>query len=747
MTSEDHTPRKRFTRSTLSSARENDSARGTQSSRGSPPHNPSEGGTSTQFADADCPQKESNTTLTDVGPQTTFDALPRSESTNAQRSPVQRLASVLPRNAPLPHMSSNDTPRQSAIPTSLKFKPKAAIRRTKEERDAIERAEAERAASRHTGLQQSSVTRYGGQNEGNDRTPVPYRSVTGRSVGGDPVRVETRHASGLLGGPAAKSAASKAKSGRGAAHASSVKEFQGQPNEQDKKQRARSQVKKEPADKSEVDRNGESVTKSAMTPKRKRSGKLKKEGEGLVHISSEEELDSDTGEKINIERINLISSEDEFMADAPIHQPVYSKGKQRESTPKSRNWMMRPVFMQRQEHMDRAVGLNTEASSMTSAELRRRAKARQEAGGEPFLSEDDEVTVLHSLKARNRRKPKDVEFLRDERKWKGVWTVDEEHQDVQVKTEPEDQTDGTIPDSLANAHSGPNEEVGIHMEIDDEGIAVTDEQPPEDNADKNEELPLELEYYQIQDDFGMSSLYSRLFNDNKDDQFADFAVVEDTVQFDPQLEHLSELREQFRAFRSQSSLRTTKSNARTDGKETLSQTHARGSERPYLVQLPPIMPLLESAETRKGAIKKENHTKVHHASKQSDPGDLPSSDELVEVVGGMSQKAKAPEKQSSNGAFTQASPALIAGEAGALTFYSTGKAIASWGGMNFNIDEEQQASGQAREVFVTDREVHYTKEGESTETIKLGGELGAGAAVGQVRNNLTATPDWEMLLS
>lgn len=92
--------------------------------------------------------------------------------------------------------------------------------------------------------------------------------------------------------------------------------------------------------------------------------KVKRDIQAPNYVSSGSELGSDGGKrkKKNIERINLSSSDEEDDEDQCFFSEN-AKGKQRERTPHIPSNLLRPVRIQRQEHVERTVGVNTDASS------------------------------------------------------------------------------------------------------------------------------------------------------------------------------------------------------------------------------------------------------------------------------------------------------------------------------------------------------------------------------------------------
>ena len=358
------------------------------------------------------------------------------------RQPVQRLASVLSR-APQDALSNTygDT-----RPSSLKFRPKSFIRRSKEERDAVEKAEAERHAARQAMEGGASRNIRGGFSA----AARGRGSSSGETNRWKNERFNLSHgASGHLGGSTLPEvSASKRGRGRGGGGGRSGGGGRGgRSGPSDIAGTSSStRLKNEPAIKPEKDKDGDTVMTSSTSNSKAKRTKVKNEDQALNYVSSEGELDSDGAARVDIEQINLVSDDEETEGEMPATSEV-AKGKRHQKAQQVRHDPLRPIRIQRQEHVERAVGVNTDASSLTSAELRRKAKERNEADGSLFLPDNNEQEISRTSEAKARRKPRDVEFVRDERKWKGVYQDDDdENVAIKVKSEPQEDDDTMMMD-------------------------------------------------------------------------------------------------------------------------------------------------------------------------------------------------------------------------------------------------------------------------------------------------------------
>ncbi|KAL1956434.1 hypothetical protein VTO42DRAFT_7320 [Malbranchea cinnamomea] len=98
---------------------------------------------------------------------------------------------------------------------------------------------------------------------------------------------------------------------------------------------------------------------------------------GSGDVSSDE---SDSELRLPIDLINLSSDE---------YEEVDGKGKAPEKTPAPSHRGLRPVRVERHEHVERVVDINTEASSSKSAELRREAKKKRGEEDDSLFVEDE----------------------------------------------------------------------------------------------------------------------------------------------------------------------------------------------------------------------------------------------------------------------------------------------------------------------------------------------------------------------
>ncbi|KAL8715369.1 MAG: hypothetical protein Q9220_000702 [cf. Caloplaca sp. 1 TL-2023] len=365
------------------------------------------------------------------------------------RRPIERLASLnLGRRAPKQISEPRNLDALDAPFKTLKFQPKSAIRRSKEEREATERAEAARLHARFAASTSSTSTPFGrGGFRGRGNATGAFGGASSRWLS---ERYAGTGAGGFLGGiTPAEDRRQKEKSSTKSRGVKRSSMLSGTPREANKAE-ANPEVKKESNIGKGKTKDEEDDGDDVVGPKsRRKPVKVKKEpGGSLEEVSDDDLLELEPARRrINIEHINLIS--DEESPDDLANEGDKGKERERDKQPRSLgSSLMRPIRIDRHEHIERTIGVNTEASSLTSAELRKRAKARGEAQGSLFLPEDKDLTNDKPTRGKGKNKVRDVEFLRHERKWQGVYQDEEDDDDIprHIKQEPHEHEDAMIVD-------------------------------------------------------------------------------------------------------------------------------------------------------------------------------------------------------------------------------------------------------------------------------------------------------------
>ncbi len=528
-------------------------------------------------------------------------------------------------------------------------------------------------------------------------------------------------------------------------------------------------VKNETRVKPEKDRDGDVVMTSSTSNSKPKRPKVKKENQGATYVSSEGELDSDGGKKKkNIERINLISS-DEDDEEEGISRSEVAKGKQRERTPHIPNNLLRPVRIQRQEHVERSVGVNTDASSLASAELRRRAIERRDAGGSLFQSED-EAEILTTPKAKTRRKPKDVEFVRDERKWKGVYQdEDDKLPTVKVKDEPTDYDevmvietpisskepkdddnamviDTPIPDSEPGPMSIDEEDSGVPLHTDiqepiaktSENTKITETLDKSTRAAEDGTLPRPDERARRTGGYiGPEVVYST----EEDEQFL--------AELDAILAVQSELQEEASGSKTAPSSRIHEEDRdiHMDNESDPVFLDDDEGRYGYVFQLPPIIPSLRDVAKKATSPKLEKKPTPKISSSQptsatpNNPFNVhPKHDPAIK------SDPDAPAEPAYPNAYIAGGLHAPAGQAGIINIHSKGSMRVYWGGMSLEISKGESGSMIPQEMVMTNFMSGLMKvEDESRWEDKM--DVGEkGWAMGQTQKGFVCVPEWASLL-
>jgi DNA-directed RNA polymerase III subunit RPC4 len=486
---------------------------------------------------------------------------------------------------------------------------------------------------------------------------------------------------------------------------------------------------------------------SGSKPKRT---KVKRENQAPNYVSSGSELGSDGGKrkKKNIERINLISSDEEDDEDQDFFSEN-AKGKQRERTPHIPSNLLRPVRIQRQEHVERTVGVNTDASSLTSAKLRQRAKDHQDAGSSLFLNEDD-AGILTTTKAKGRRKPKDVEFVRNERKWKGVYQ-DEDIQDApaKIKDEPKDDeevmvTDTPVPNREPDPMAMDEEDGGVPLHtaierslpqpgktlkvtetLDESGKAFDDGDSPR----PTERRPRTVEF--VGDEPALTA--------EECDEF--FANVSEMLAAQANIQEEPLTSAPATATKGHDADSDTDMDNKADDVFLDDEEERYG----YVFQLPPIIPSLRDASKKVISPKTEKRIKPKGSNQtpSSNPFNVHPKDDAA-IKSDPDDLTREPTYPN---AYIAGGLHAPGGQVGVLNIYKKGPMRAFWGGMSLEISKGESGDMVPQEMVLTDFTNTVTKvEDESRweEKVNVGEK---GWAMGQTQRGFVCVPDWGALLS
>ncbi|EGC43893.1 DNA-directed RNA polymerase III [Histoplasma capsulatum var. duboisii H88] len=276
------------------------------------------------------------------------------------RAGVQRLQSLKKRTPAGSLIPLN--PDGTAPKPTLRYQPRAVVRKSKEEREALERLEVERQQER---LKEAAALRKvdaAAAGRGGDRL------VRGRGRGMG--RGKGMFVAGDVSGPLGSGMSIRSRGGGFGAASGKGKHRHGHGT-----------------------RSGAGRVHGLVRAKSEDEvGGIDGPG-GSGDISSDE--GSDGGPRFSIEQINIISDDEQELGEEGDFEEGNGKGKMRARSPTGDRTGkgLRPVRVERQEHQERSIGINTDASSEKSAELRRQArtKVKEKHGGvESLFVQDSE---------------------------------------------------------------------------------------------------------------------------------------------------------------------------------------------------------------------------------------------------------------------------------------------------------------------------------------------------------------------
>ncbi|KAI9790343.1 MAG: hypothetical protein M1833_001944 [Piccolia ochrophora] len=542
--------------------------------------------------------------------------------------------------------------RGTPTPKPLKYKPKVSTRRSQLERERVEKEEQERQAERDAARGAPPVDRGARgfiRGRGGARgTLVAFTGERGREGA----------VSGPFGGgrviadPTATRPRRKAQPG-------------GRPSTTERKKRV-STAKPESAAKED------NVEQQA----------IKLESQDEAFSSSTDNEDSAEGPRVDIERINLISDEEDEADES---------GKGKHKWGEKPAWSLRPIRLDRMEHVDRPIGVSTDANLMASADLRRRAKDAQSQGDTLFVPQDSEHVTT---RRQGRGKEKDVEFLRNERRWRGVYQDDEDN--VQIKIEP-----GTdqVPEHLAT------DPIPHFLE----GVATEGPTGPE----QSELLPTpELRAEPKPKPKRRRPAHPKPV----------FQTKEDREEWERQEEDYHWMFEEFGT--------ATLSNTEAEGGASSPQQQSNPSNDPryaqlYVFQFPPIMPNLVDADDPPAATSAEGQATV-----QTQPINAPQPATAAETEEASTNETP-PTFNSPQSYITAMTPSLPTGRVGKMRIRRSGRVEMDWGGVPFVMERGIERS------FLQDVVMVNMPKGEE--------EHGKAVQLASVRANLVISPDWDKL--
>ncbi|MCJ1236653.1 hypothetical protein MMC14_004635 [Varicellaria rhodocarpa] len=611
-------------------------------------------------------------------------------------------------------------------PRALKFQPKTnVIRRSKEEREAQDRAEEERRLARLRA--NAPKANYRGAFHARGRGRGGRGGFRGGMNGWRDQRQVASQASGpLSGGPTVGGSI---------------------PNK-------RTNLRGTPADSSSTrDFNNVPSIKAERPSHSKWETTIKNEHQNIPWSAED-----DIGAYVDIEHISLISDDDEHDED-----PVSSKGKGREKGLKVPGWVIRPIRLQRHEHVERQTKVSTDPSSAISAELRR----KQEEKEDEVVSKESEKTVSGQKNVKS--KLKDVKIIKEERPWKGVYNDEQDQGTELVKNEPRDEhdtmmigevdgiavlteviaLDESTEDTSAVGKSSAQDPTEVEAPTEqistDEPLRPTSSLGPEGISQANHE-PFRKAVRRSKATLGLGHKKPILQTPEDHEEWEryqnDITAISEELGSAPFIpKSVSGPKDQ----EGDTLMEESKEEAEEDKKD-------RREGMVYLLQLPPVMPNL---------VSEERIREFREAKKARKTWDLEQERIKKERMKAKASEArKAAASSSRAGAEVKAEPLLenppeipkvktafhagddieSTGDAGTLKVYQSGKVILEWGGMKFSVG--MGAPGDIlQEAILMDYLPGKTQE----EAMEVDAASTA-TSLGQISGGFSVTPHWQSML-
>ncbi|ODH12675.1 hypothetical protein ACO22_08027, partial [Paracoccidioides brasiliensis] len=444
-------------------------------------------------------------------------------------------------------------------------------------------------------------------------------------------------------------------------------------------------------------RSGAERAHGLVTAKSEEGGK----GESR-DVSSDEE--SGGGPRFSIEQINIISDEEE---EAGWEDNVeLEEGKRKMPAKGSLSGGLgrglRPIRVERQEHQERSVGVNTDSSLHKSAELRRQAKAKEKHGGDESLfvqdSEDEDAeSVIES--------EEEVEITSENALGRAAQS------EVRIKQEPTEDGDVLMVDTLPQAT----------------GDSALTPAPPKPKTKKKKKKK-KKKRVAIQDP--RSKLQTEEERQEWDLHEQDIEHIKQTLGTITTHDKPAEGEE---------------AAGREDEDKALEAPKDERSGRLFLIQFPPMTPNLIAQTPAADAMDQDVVETGAQTTTTQNPA-IPSikkedTDNLAIL------KPTSVINNNTNGVsqfITAVNSSLPPGRVGKLNIHQSGRATIDWGGISFDLTKGSDVD------FLQDAIV--ASEGNP----KVSGEDGGTSleepretlvwAMSQVTGKFVVTPDWEVLL-
>lgn len=377
------------------------------------------------------------------------------------------------------------------------------------------------------------------------------------------------------------------------------------------------------------------------------------------YISSDDDEEADKGkEKRNVDELTFVdlTLDDEESGDMPNRST------------------MAPVRVQRVEHKDRTIGLNADGVASVDG-----SAAAAQSHDVPSTSD----------KKKGKHKARDVEIVREQHKYRGVYSESSSEQELEPQIKPEPTSDDDRP-------ATPEPAAG-------EAVPKSPQSSPEARRKAKERI--------------------KAVGDANEKP--SFQTNEEATEYDLHQRDLRMLRDEL------GHLATPP--VSTDGDANMANTEQPQAYDPradkvYLFQFPPILPDLTPQIIKPDPDAPPPPGPPAAAPMvPSDPPPPPAEEEPVEV----------PDSSSGPG---KATHSFASGRVGKLRIHKSGRATLDWGGTPLEVGMGTEASF-LQDVIIADLKRERREEGKEEQVVG-----GTAVGMGQVKGKFVVTPDWGKIL-
>lgn len=414
------------------------------------------------------------------------------------------------------------------------------------------------------------------------------------------------------------------------------------------------------------------------------------------YISSDPD-EQELGPKEDIENIiNLISSDEEEQEG----EGVKAKLRSYQATG------LLPIRIRRREHVDRTMGINTDASSAGASKL-------GQSLGEQGQANSIETAQSKPRKGRNRHG--EVEYLGDTRRFKGAWHDQDDEADDNVKEEPDEEDIDmaavppfVVPTAVMTEAAAPP--------------GPTLKEPLSSPESKRE---------------AKAAINSRPNRKN----FLVEQTQEDRQENARHAQYLATLVNELGTMEMNGLADQT-----ADDDAAAAERVDKRTDRVYLFQLPPIVPDLTLADPpikadpdrSPPANTDEHRTTLTQPSNLASPTPAPSTDPIKPVKLESGSNGRDSEEKAKG----LATPTLTSGLAGKLRVHRSGRVTLDWGGTRMELKMGIDAKF-LQSVACVDLLPEEERRASQAEGSRIGGEV---AGLGQVMGKFVVCPDWGEIL-